>query len=332
MAGRGSFSAGHPAVSAPAIVVAAARTLEAVGRPGPAVLIAVWLCLLTSCSAPRAASPPVVLTVSGAASVGTSDATSSAAAATARTTNTMAATTSSATTSTSPRSAAETAPQPAGSSLPPTAPVGLPDVGLAGVNDPACTSTKPPVVLLHGSFSTVADNFAPLVAALLASGRCAYGLDYGNDGTAAVTASATQAADLVRLVLTVTGAAQVDVVGYSQGGLVLRTALRLNGLARVVRVAVLLAPSFHGTTSPLATLVPGMLCPACADQAAGSPLLTRLDAGGDLDGDVRYAVLSTRDDQIVTPVSSQIPDGPADRVRSLEVQQACPGACLLDLQ
>jgi triacylglycerol lipase len=93
-----------------------------------------------------------------------------------------------------------------------------------------------------------------------------------------------------------------------------------------VRVAVLIAPSFHGTTSPLVGAVPSAVCPACADQAAGSPLLRRLDAGGDLDGAVRYAVVSTRDDAIVTPVSSQVPHGPPDRVRSVTVQQVCPRA------
>ena len=196
---------------------------------------------------------------------------------------------------------------------------------LAGVNDPACRSADPPVVLLHGSFSTLSRNFSALVPALRADGRCVYGLNYGNGGIDAVTDSARSAARLVTTVLTLTGANQVDVVGYSQGGLVLRTALRLDGLAPKVRVAVLIAPSFHGTTAPLASVVPRDLCPACADQAAGSDLLQRLDAGGDLDGSVRYAEISTADDTVVTPVSSQVPRGPADRVRSLVVQQQCPG-------
>ena len=41
-------------------------------------------------------------------------------------------------------------------------------------------------------------------------------------------------------------------------------------------------------------------------------MLTELNAGGDLAGAVRYAEISTRNDVIVTPVSSQVPDGPAD--------------------
>jgi triacylglycerol lipase len=182
------------------------------------------------------------------------------------------------------------------------------------------------VLLLHGSFSTVAGNFPTIARALIASGRCVYGIDYGDEGRRPIKDSATEVAEFVGQIRTVASAAQVDVVGYSQGGLVLRTALRLNGIAGYVRVGVLIAPSFHGTTSPLATLMPEGVCPACADQAANSTLLTELNAGGDLDGDVRYAVLSTRYDVVVTPVASQVPKGPTDRVRSLVVQDVCPAS------
>ena len=56
--------------------------------------------------------------------------------------------------------------------------------------------------------------------------------------------------------------------------------------------------------------------------------MKELDAGGDLDGDVRYAVISSKLDTIVTPVSAQAPVGPADRVTSLVVQDRCPDSRL----
>ena len=206
-----------------------------------------------------------------------------------------------------------------------TAPVtALPTVDLGGVNVPGCRSAHRPVVLLHGSFSTVGSNFSALVPVLRAGGRCVYGLNYGDGGIAAVTTSAAQAAALVAGVLADTGASAVDVIAYSQGGLVLRTALRLNGLADRVATAVLIAPSWNGTTARAAAAVPGSLCPACADQVAQSPLLRRLSVGGDLDGSVRYAEISTRADIVVTPISSQVPAGPPDRVRSVVVEDVCP--------
>ena len=205
----------------------------------------------------------------------------------------------------------------------------LPDVaGISGVNEPDCRSAHRPVVLLHGTLGSVAASYRPLVAALRTGGRCVYGLDYGNEGVGPVADSARAFAQLVQVVRSRTGAPTVDVIAYSQGGLVLRTALRFDGLAEQVAVAVLLAPSFHGTDSPLVAQVPVFLCPACRDQTAGSPLLQQLDAGGDLDGSVRYAVLSTRDDTVVTPVSAQPPHGPADRVDTLIAQDRCPGAVI----
>ena len=200
----------------------------------------------------------------------------------------------------------------------------LPRVDLAGVNVPGCRSAHRPVVLLHGSFSTVGSNFSALAPALVAGGRCVYGLNYGNAGIAAVTSSAGQAATLVRSVLSATGATAVDVIAYSQGGLVLRTALRFDGLADQVATAVLIAPSWHGTTSAAAASAPARLCPACADQVAGSALLQRLSVDGELDGKVRYAEVSTRRDTVVLPVASQIPAGPSDRVRSVVLEDVCP--------
>jgi len=197
-------------------------------------------------------------------------------------------------------------------------------VGVAGVNDPACTSADRPVVLLHGTFSSVRADFSVLTPALLAAGRCVYGIEYGDGGVGSVRQSAADVTAFIDQVLAETGAEQVDVIGFSQGGLVLRTALRLTGLAPKVAVGVLMAPSFHGSTSPLLTALPAGVCPACADQAVGSALLTQLAAGGDLDGAVRYAVVSSANDTIVTPVAAQVPQGPADRVVAIQVQDRCP--------
>lgn len=184
------------------------------------------------------------------------------------------------------------------------------------------------MVLLHGTFSSVARDYRQMVPALLASGRCVYGIEYGSGGVGPIAESAVEVASFVRNVLRDTGNDQVDVIGFSQGGLVTRTTLRQQDLAPVVHTAVLIAPTFHGSDSPLLTALPDGTCPACADQAAGSTLLVALDAGGDLDGDVQYAAISTAQDAVVTPVSRQAPEGPSDRVRALLVQDQCPDAVI----
>ncbi len=209
-------------------------------------------------------------------------------------------------------------------------------MGLVGVNDPDCHSTDPPVLLLHGTLSTPRSNFGTLAPALRAAGRCVYAVEYGArfgyGGIGPVRESAADVAAFARQVLRITGAAHLDVVGYSQGGLIVRTMLRYDLDPSLVRVAVLVAPSYHGTTSAITTNLPRGLCPACEDQSAGSALLTDLATGGDLAGNVRYAVLSTRNDVVVTPVSSQVPQGPADRVRSAIYEEHCsPGTDHVEL-
>lgn len=184
------------------------------------------------------------------------------------------------------------------------------------------------MILLHGTVSTPASNFTPLAAALRSNGRCGYAIRYGAlfgwGGIGDIDASAAEVTTFIGRVLVATGRTQVDVVAFSQGALVLRDALQRSLDPATVRVAVLLAPNYHGTSVDLATRVPAAVCPACAEQVAGSPLLTRLTARGELAGRVRYAALSTRSDTWVLPVENQAPRGPADRVRRQLLQDACP--------
>lgn len=223
-------------------------------------------------------------------------------------------------------------------SIPVTAPTGaptsepthipLPDVHLTGVNSPACHSERPPVVLLHGTFSTPASNFTPMAARLRASGRCVfavlYGAAFGWGGIGDIDASASEVAGFIDQVRLASGAANVDVVAFSQGALVLRDALQRDLDPAAVGLAVFVAPNYHGTTVPLVTKVPAFACPACAEQTAGSALLGRLDAGGDLSGAIRYSTLSSRRDEWVQPVSGQSPRGPAERVRTAILEDICP--------
>ena len=121
-----------------------------------------------------------------------------------------------------------------------------------------------------------------------------------------------------------TGAEQVDVIGFSQGGLLLRTALRLDGLAPKVATAVLIAPSFHGSTSPLLTALPA---------GSARPAPTRPPA---LRCSPSWPPAATWTARCATPWSpapttrssprlpAQVPLGPADRVQSILVQDRCP--------
>jgi triacylglycerol esterase/lipase EstA (alpha/beta hydrolase family) len=214
--------------------------------------------------------------------------------------------------------------------------------GVPGANDWSCrpTAAHPrPVVLVHGTFANGSVNWLTAAPALAARGYCVFALTYGQmpgvpvlRAVAPVADSAAQLSTFVTGVLAATNAAQVDIVGHSQGGMMPRYYLRFLGGATKVHTLVGLAPSNHGTTlNGLATLAasfPGALdllnagCPACVDQVVGSDLLTRLNAGGDTVPGVSYTVIATMYDEVVTPYATQFLSGSG--VRNVTLQNLCP--------
>jgi triacylglycerol esterase/lipase EstA (alpha/beta hydrolase family) len=206
---------------------------------------------------------------------------------------------------------------------------------VAGANDFSCRPAQAhpfPVVLVHGTFGN-ASNFAALSPRLAGAGYCVFALNYGCQnlqqlicGTGPIEDSAAQLSAFVDRVLSATGASKVDIVGHSQGGMMPRFYLRfLNGAAKVDRL-VGLAPSNHGTTvdglQNLAAALSGAVgCDACLEQFAGSAFLTRLNAGGDTLAGVRYTVIESRFDEVVTPFTSAFLSGPA--VTNILLQDRC---------
>ncbi|MEG8278661.1 esterase/lipase family protein [Streptomyces sp. AHA2] len=212
----------------------------------------------------------------------------------------------------------------------------------SGWNDYSCkpSAAHPrPVVLVHGTLGNSVDNWLGLAPYLQIRGYCVFSLDYGRlegvpffHGLGPVEKSALQLRDFVDRVLAATGAAETDVVGHSQGGMMPRWYLRFLGGADKVNALVGIAPSNHGTDlngfTRLLPYFPGAEhllsrnTPALADQIAGSDFLRRLNAGGDTVPGVRYTVIATRYDEVVTPWRSQYLSGPG--VRNVLLQDLCP--------
>jgi triacylglycerol esterase/lipase EstA (alpha/beta hydrolase family) len=211
-----------------------------------------------------------------------------------------------------------------------------------GANDWSCkpSAAHPhPVILVHGTFEDMADNWQALSPLLYDSGYCVFALNYGSYngsgslgvyGTGPIEKSAGQLADFVSRVLNATGASQVDIVGHSQGGMMPRYYLKFLDGAAKVHTLVGLAPSNHGTTLDglftLAGYIPGADatladCPACAEQEAGSPFMVKLNSGGDTVSGVRYTVIESANDEVVTPYTSAFLTGPG--VVNITLQQQC---------
>lgn len=212
----------------------------------------------------------------------------------------------------------------------------------SGWNDYRCKPSQAhprPVVLVHGTFGNSVDNWLVLAPYLVKRGYCVFSLDYGQlpgvpffHGLGPVEESAAQLDAFVARVRGATGAAKVDIVGHSQGGMMPRHYLKFLGGAAEVNALVGIAPSNHGTTlAGLTRLLPyfpgvadliGEHTPALADQVAGSAFLTRLNQGGDTVPGVRYTVIATRWDEVVTPWRTQYLSGPD--VRNVLLQDLCP--------
>jgi len=210
----------------------------------------------------------------------------------------------------------------------------------AGANDWSChpSAAHPrPVVLVNGTFANQITSWNAVSPLLKNNGYCVYTFNYGGlfagqiGSYGPIAASAGELKTEVDRVLASTGAAKVDLVGWSQGGMMPRYYLKNLGGAAKVNALIGLAPSNHGTTlSGLATLagyfpgalpLVGALCPACTDQVVGSPFLTSLNAGGDTVPGVRYTVIQSRFDEVVTPYTSAFLTG--SNVTNITIQSTC---------
>ena len=164
-----------------------------------------------------------------------------------------------------------------------------PSASPPGANNFGCQPSPAhpqPVVLVHGTFEDMANNWQALSPLLVNNGYCVFAFNYGGFGgsdtigvygTGPIETSALQLSSFIDRVLSATNAQQVDIVGHSQGGMMPRYYLKfLNGASKV-HALIGLAPSNHGTTldgfSTLSSLIPGSNaaladCPACAEQEA----------------------------------------------------------------
>jgi triacylglycerol esterase/lipase EstA (alpha/beta hydrolase family) len=199
-----------------------------------------------------------------------------------------------------------------------------------------------PVILVHGTLANENFSWQALSPMLANAGYCVYAFNYGADastaghfyGLADIAQSAQQLAAFTTRVLTATGAAQVDLVGHSQGGMMPRYYIQFLSGAAKVHMLVGLAPSNQGTTvdgmGTLAALfgsfgLPVLSlagCVSCTQQLVGSPFLQHLNAGGGISAGVRYSVVESRYDEVVTPYTNAfLPAAP--NVQNIVLQDQC---------
>jgi triacylglycerol esterase/lipase EstA (alpha/beta hydrolase family) len=219
-----------------------------------------------------------------------------------------------------------------------------PDATPLGTNNFGCRPDAGhpyPVILAHGTDASAYTDWAGVGPELAQAGFCVFAPDYGGKpgagaadyGTEDLWNSSYQIGDFVDRVLAATGARKVDLVGFSQGANVTRYYLdKLGGAPKVAQWVGLASPTNGGAMYglvPLADALPGLwpvyqelTSLAAIQQAAGSPFIRQLDAGGDTVPGVEYTTILSRVDEMIQPYRSMLLHGPD--THNLVLQDRCP--------
>jgi len=186
--------------------------------------------------------------------------------------------------------------------------------------EPVPQSQPGPVLVVPG-YGGNAQSVEPLVAALRSTGRMAAPVEPVGGGTGDLRNQAKHLGEVAEDLRRDAGAASVDVVGFSAGGVVARLWVRDEGGIGVARRVLTLGSPHHGTSQAAlgAALAGG--CPmACQQLAPDSDLLRHLNAGDETPDGPLWATLRTTADRVVTPVDSAVLNG----ALNLLVQDLCP--------
>ncbi|MEC3973825.1 esterase/lipase family protein [Amycolatopsis sp. H20-H5] len=216
-----------------------------------------------------------------------------------------------------------------------------PTISPPGTNDWNCKPTAKhpnPVLLSNGTTANAYENWANLSQLLANDGYCVFAGNFGGSPgsflqtVGPIAGTAGQLATFGDKVLNATGAAKLDVVGHSQGGMNIRYWIKNLGGDRKIGKLIGLSPSNYGTNLfglltavqaiPGVPAVLGAICASCNEQTTGSPFLTALNTGGGTASSVDYTVIQTKYDEVVTPYTNAYLK-PASNVKNILLQDLC---------
>ncbi|MCS5480061.1 triacylglycerol lipase [Corynebacterium sp. YIM 101645] len=216
-------------------------------------------------------------------------------------------------------------------------------------NDPTCVPSPAhpnPVVYFHGT-GTDSNDFVDGAHFLRGQGFCLWTHHYGTEsdtirnlapghrGLGPIDQSVEELADFVDGVRTTTGAQKVDLVGYSQGGMLTKAYTQGRGAGKVGR-SVSIAATFRGTTidgvvpavSPAVNAHRGssehLVGASTLDQFADSDFTGRITALPDTTPGIIYTALYTPSDLVATPYETSMlePVEGAD-VANIDIEAVC---------
>ncbi len=197
--------------------------------------------------------------------------------------------------------------------------------GIATAFPAEATTGKNPVLLVHG---LTADSLSWLVfkARLERDGFRVFTVDIPDRGFGDIARNSQYVASKVAEIRRVTGAAKVDVIGHSEGGLLARHYIKYRGGADQVGRYISLGTPQYGTVlanfSTVFNLASLVGCIACYQMTTGSSFLANLNSGDDTPGPVKYTTIYTVYDELVQPYwNAALRNQP---VTNVKIQSICP--------
>jgi triacylglycerol lipase len=170
---------------------------------------------------------------------------------------------------------------------------------------PAAAAPGTPVVFVHG-FTGSASNWTTAMSVFRSGGYSSnqlFAYEYNSYGDNVTNARGL--ATYVDNVRRQTGAAQVDIVNHSMGGLVSLWYVKQLGGAQYVRHLASIAGANHGTTSAGACLI----YTTCQQMYPGSSFINTLSSGDETPGATRYGTWYSPCDGIIIPYTSTVLSG-----------------------
>ncbi|MCZ3388102.1 MAG: alpha/beta fold hydrolase [Actinomycetia bacterium] len=180
--------------------------------------------------------------------------------------------------------------------------------------------SQPGPVLLVPGYGGSTSALDVLASSLSDAGRDVTVVSLAGDGTGDLREQVEVMDEAVRATVSRTGAASVDVVGFSAGGVIAREWVANSGGGSVARRVVTLGSPQHGTdVATLAAAVTPSSCPtACEQLKPDSDLLRSLNAGDETPaGPVWVSMWSTSDQLVVPPESASLEGGVNFSVQSV---------------
>lgn len=213
-------------------------------------------------------------------------------------------------------------------------PLDVPAAALASSLDcspGAFTSGAAPILLIPGTTLTAQENFSfNYEPAFRLRDRPYCAVTLPNHGMSDIQVSAEYVVHALRTMADRSGK-RVKIVGFSQGGMIGRWALKYwPDTRRDVDEVIGLDPSNHGTLDAYATCTPltAACAPALWQQQTGSRFLAALNAGPETFAGIDYTSISTPLDEVVVPnlppaASSSLNTGDGRRA-NISTLEVCP--------